>query len=79
MQYNTIGARVFFFKCLLEEIDFRGANFSHVTEKVQLLAHEITQSSTKTNFGSIICQVCAARVCRILVETRKTTVTYLSF
>lgn len=51
-------ARIFLLNCLVKDIDFRDArNQTRDALKIQLLAHEIAQASSRPNFTTFICEV----------------------
>lgn len=52
-------ARIFLLNCLVKGIDFRDNKASHHKDslKIQLLAHEIAQASSRPNFTTFLCEV----------------------
>ncbi|CCI49970.1 unnamed protein product [Albugo candida] len=51
-------ARIFLLNCLVKGIDFRDNKASHHKDslKIQLLAHEIAQASSRPNFTTFLCE-----------------------
>nr|CCA26834.1 hypothetical protein ALNC14_129780 [Albugo laibachii Nc14] len=51
-------ARIFLLNCLVKGIDFRDNKASHHKDslKIQLLAHEIAQASSRSNFTTFLCE-----------------------
>ena len=58
-------ARIFLLNCLVKDIDFRGQKDAL---KVQLLAHEVAQASSRPNFTTFICEASAFVVCTCLTD-----------
>lgn len=51
-------ARIFLLNCLVKDIDFRDdRNQTRDALKIQLLAHEIAQASSRPNFTTFLCEV----------------------
>jgi CCR4-NOT transcription complex subunit 1 len=55
-------ARIFLLSCLVKEIDFRDARGQQKDAlKIQLLAHEVAQASSRPNFTTFLCEVRPSR------------------
>lgn len=49
-------ARIFLLHCLVQDVDFRDARGQKDALKLQLLAHEVAQASSRPNFTTFICE-----------------------